>query len=148
MSRLNALHELKRHPLYYPLYLPSLIYGFSESLLLPVLPLYAADFDVSYELIGLLLAGAGIGRLIGDLPSGLILRRFGTRRVMMGGVGGMVFFTLALVWAHSLPEAVVYRILVGFSSAHYMMARHDYIARSVTVGIAGGALLWLAASSA
>lgn len=34
-------------------YLPSLILAVSEGLLVPVLPLYARDFDVPYGLVGL-----------------------------------------------------------------------------------------------
>ena len=42
-------------------YLPALMVTLGQGLLVPILPLYAADFEISYVLIGLVLAGEGIG---------------------------------------------------------------------------------------
>ena len=48
--------------------------------------MFAVDFDISYGLIGLVLAGEGIGTLIADVPTGVIQRRFGNKQVMMMGI--------------------------------------------------------------
>jgi len=67
-------------------YLPALMVTLGQGLLVPILPLYAADFEISYLLIGLILAGEGLGTLVADLPTGLMQRRFGNKQVMMAGL--------------------------------------------------------------
>ena len=69
-------------------YLPALMVTLGQGLLVPILPLFVVDFDISYGLIGLVLAGEGIGTLIADVPSGMIQRRFGNKQVMMMGHSG------------------------------------------------------------
>ena len=49
----NSVRKLFDHPLIFPLYVPTFIFSFCQGLLLPVLPVYVSDFDVSYSLIGL-----------------------------------------------------------------------------------------------
>ena len=61
-----------RNPLILPVYLPSLILAFCRGIILPILPLYAKSFGISYGLIGLVLAGEGIGTLAADIPSGIL----------------------------------------------------------------------------
>ena len=64
------------------------------------------DFDISYGLIGLVLAGEGIGTLIADVPSGMIQRRFGNKQVMMMGLlVKSVFGAPALLRAFYLERA-------------------------------------------
>lgn len=140
MSYILSLYRARHHPLVLSLYVPAFLFWFANSLILPVLPLYAGEFSISYGLIGLLLAGDGIGMLLGDIPGGLLLRRFGGRRVMIGGIAGAALATVALFWAHSIPEALLYRIISGFCVAGYSVARHDYISSSVTVGTRGRAI--------
>ena len=57
MTRLFS--ELR--PLALSLYLPALMTTLGSGLLVPILPLYAAGFEISYGLIGLIQAGEGLG---------------------------------------------------------------------------------------
>ncbi len=126
-----TLRAILQSPLTLSLYIPSMIYGISQSMLLPVLPLYASSFNVSYGLIGILLAGQGIGFLIGDIPAGVLLRRFGGRRVMLVGIAGVALMTMALFWANSVPEAMLYRVIGGMCGALYNISRHEYLTSAV-----------------
>ncbi len=143
------MRRVLRHPLILPFYLPSLILAFSQGLLIPVLPLYAKAFKVSYGLIGLVVAGESLGRLLGDVPAGMLLRRLGKRgrnanaRAMLWGLGAAMLSTLALCWARSIPEVVVYRLLAGFANAIYNIARHAYIAEAIRAGKRGRAIAML-----
>ncbi|MCB9452707.1 MAG: MFS transporter [Anaerolineaceae bacterium] len=140
MSYILSLYRARHHPLLLSLYVPAFLFWFAQSLLTPVLPLYAAGFEISYGLIGLLLAGDGIGMLLGDVPGGLLLRRFGSRRMMIVGITGAALATVALFWASSVPEALFYRVVSGFCVALYGVSRHDYISSSVGVGSRGRAI--------
>ncbi len=138
--KLDAVREVLRHPLFFPLYVPSLAYMFAHSMLIPVLPLYAADFGVTYGLIGLLLAGEGLGMIVADVPAGMLLRRLGSRQVMLFGLMGTAVSTMALFWATSVPEAIGYRLVAGMCAALYNVARHDYISSTVTTTRRGRAI--------
>ena len=136
----SSLRAIREHPLILPFYLPSILLAVCNGMLVPVLPLYAKELDLSYGLIGLVLAAEGLGMLAGDLPAGMLLRRLGQKRTMLLGVGGTALATLALFWAGSTPEVVVYRLITGFCGALYQIARHAYIANAVTTSIRGRAI--------
>jgi MFS family permease len=121
-------------------YVPSILLAFSLGLLLPVLPLYAQDFGVSYALVGLVSAGAAVGMLVGDLPGGLLVRQLGLKRAMLLGLACTVLPTVALFWARSIPEAIAYRVLSGFGQAMYNVARHAYVTDVVHVNARGRAI--------
>ena len=74
MTRLRLLPRqaagLLHHPLTMILYIPGLFFAISMGMMEPILPLYAADFDVPYALVGLVLArivSAGLVKLLAKL---------------------------------------------------------------------------------
>jgi MFS family permease len=121
-------------------YLPALLFAFAQGLLIPVLPLFAKSLKVSYGLVGLVSGGAALGMLIGDVPSGVLVRRFGHKRAMLLGIACTTLSTLALFWARSVAEVVVCRLISGFGQALYGVARHAFIAGSVRVAGRGRAI--------
>jgi MFS family permease len=134
------LHQRPFADLILSFYLPALLFAFAQGLLIPVLPLYAKSLQVSYGLIGLVSGGASLGMLLGDVPSGVVVRRLGHKRAMLLGIGCTAVSTLALFWARSVPEVVVYRLVSGFGQALYGVARHAFIAGSVRVAGRGRAI--------
>lgn len=136
----SSLRAVLEHPLILPFYLPSILLAVCNGMLVPVLPLYAKELDLSYGLIGLVLAAEGLGMLMGDLPAGVLLRWLGQKRTMLLGVGGTALATLALFWARSTPEVVVYRLIAGSCGALYQIARHAYIANAATASVRGRAI--------
>jgi MFS family permease len=140
MSAIQARLRALNHPLLLSLYLPWLIFTFSESLLVPVLPLYAGTFEVSYGLIGAVLAGEAIGTLIGDLPAGVLLRRMGNRRMMLLGIGCVALTTVALFWAQTILMVFALRVVAGIGRAMYQLAQHAHLAGAISTGKRGRAL--------
>ena len=91
--------EFLRNHLLWSVYIPALLLSFGTGMLVPVLPLYVRSFETSYALVGLVLAAQGIGTLVGDVPSGVILGKLGHKWAMVVGVGTAGFFMLAMSWA-------------------------------------------------
>jgi MFS family permease len=120
-----------------------LIFAFSMSLLIPVLPLYAKSFNIPYSLVGLMLSGDGIGMLIGDIPTGTILRRFGLKQTMLAGIALVAVATSGLFWAPSIPIAMLFRILSGFGVSLYAVSRHTWISSSIPAESRGRAIALL-----
>jgi MFS family permease len=79
--------------------------------LVPLLPRYADEFDLTKGGAGLLVAAYGIGVLLGGLPGGLAAARFGPRRAVLVGLSLTAFASLAFaaadgVWALGLARFV------------------------------------------
>ncbi len=134
------LRQLLRDPLVLPFYVPSVILFLGIGIMIPVLPLYAEDFGVSYAWVGAVLSAQALGTLLSDLPCGLLLRRLGHKRAMLLGMGVMVFLVIALSWARSAHEAFVYRLFSGFGVALFGVARHAYISERASIANRGRAM--------
>ena len=121
-------------------YLPALMVTLGQGLLVPILPLFAVDFDISYGLIGLVLAGEGIGTLIADVPTGMIQRRFGNKQVMMIGILVKALSVSLLFFAHSIWFVLVLRLIAGFGRSMYTVSAHVYVTNQVGLAQRGKAI--------
>ena len=126
-------------------YLPTLIMSCCSGLIIPILPVYARSFEISYGLVGWVLAAHGLGTLLSDVPAGVLVRRLGHKRVMLLGVALNVIGALALFWVESLFAVVCWRLVAGVGYALWGISRHAYIAdmiqvaqRGRTIAIFGG----------
>ncbi|MYA93258.1 MAG: MFS transporter [Chloroflexi bacterium] len=121
-------------------YLPALMVTLGQGLLVPILPLYAADFGISYALIGLVLAGEGIGTLIADVPTGMMQRRFGDKQVMLMGLLLKAVSLGLLFFAASIWVVLLLRLFAGFGRSMYTVSAHVYITNHVEPGQRGKAI--------
>ncbi len=129
-----------RNPLVVPVYIPSLILMFGNGMLIPILPLYAKSFGVSYGVIGVVLAAEGVGRLVGALPAGGLLGRIGQRSSMVLGVSCVAVSTFMLFWARDISEIIFYRFAAGIGGSLWNIACHAYLADATAVFHRGRAL--------
>jgi len=129
-----------KHPLFLSFYLPSFLSAVAWGLRMPVLPLFAAELTDAYGLVGLVIAGAGLGTLAADLPVGKLISQMDKRRGMIFGLGIETVSTLALVWVNSVWLALGLRIIGGMGLAIYGIARHAYITGAVRIEMRGRAI--------
>ena len=122
------------------LYLPALMITLGGGLLIPILPLYAAGFDISYGLIGLALAGESLGTLIADVPTGMMQRRFGGKQIMLAGFAVMVISVGLLFFAESIWMVLLLRLIAGFGRAMVNVSMHIYVTNQVDLSQRGKAL--------
>ena len=116
-----------RAQLLYAVYVPTFILSFCQGMLALLLPIYAVDLGLSYSLIGLTLAGSGIGTLIGDLPAGTIQDRIGNRRSMVIGICVMGMGMLALSQSDRFIMLLLCGLSIGGGSALWNISRHAYL---------------------
>lgn len=114
-----------------PVYVPTLLLAFAEGLLLPTLPSYARSFDVSFGMAALVLAAAGIGTMLADVPAGMILGRLGLKPTMLIGAGINTVALFALGLASVFPELVAYRLIAGVGAAMWGLSRHAFITETI-----------------
>lgn len=123
----------ERYPLLFAIYVPVMLVSIASAMLIPVLPLYVADFGVSYAMVGIVLAANGIGTTIGDVPAGILLRRVSIKAAMATGLllyGGM---TLLLFWIGAVGLVIVTQMIGGIGMALFIVSWHAYIADTVDV---------------
>lgn len=123
--------------LFFPLYLPAFLFSFSQSLLLPVLPLFAQSFAIPYALIGLVLAADSIGMLLGDLPAGILMRRIGQKKAMTSGLLLSGFSTAGLFFAPTVAWVVLLRAVAGVGVALFSVSRHYFLTEMAPVASRG-----------
>ena len=113
------------------LFVPTLLMAFCGGLVVPILPLLALSFDVSYGMTGVVLAAPGIGTLISDMPVGTLVRRIGYRWGMVAG--GIVMFVAALaVFAStSIVELFIYRLFTGVGLTLWGISLQTYLYESI-----------------
>lgn len=114
-----------------PVYVPTLLLSLAQGLLLPVLPFFALTFDVSFGMAAVVLAAAGIGTMLADVPAGMIIGRLGLKPTMMIGAALVVVSTFALAFASVFPELIFYRFVAGVGTAMWALSRHAFIAESI-----------------
>jgi MFS family permease len=85
--------------------------------LVPLLPHYADQFDLSKSQAGLLVGAYALGALIGAIPGGIAAARFGPRRAVVAGLLLMAVASVGFGFAGSAAELGIARLAQGFGSA-------------------------------
>jgi len=136
----NLFKRFFNHSLFLSFYLPSLLFSIAWGIRTPVLPLYARELSEGYGLVGLVVAGAGLGTLLTDLPIGGLVRRMNKRNAMILGVAVDALSTLALFWVDVIWLAIVMRFFSGVGHALFSIARHTHITGAVRTASRGRAI--------
>jgi MFS family permease len=85
--------------------------------LVPLLPHYADEFDLSKGQAGLLVGAYAGGVVLAAIPSGFGAARFGPKRAVLAGLAVMALASLAFGFADSAVALGVARLLQGGGSA-------------------------------
>ena len=123
-----------------PVYVPTALLAFGQGLLVPTLPYYANGLGASVALIGFVVAAAGIGTLVADVPAGALLGRVGRRPAMLLGAGLVALSTFTASFFPSIVALILLRLLAGVGTALWGLSRHAYITDVVTPSQRGRSL--------
>ncbi len=123
-----------------PVYVPTALLAFGQGLLVPTLPYYASSLGAPGALIGLIVASAGIGTLLMDVPAGALLSRMGRRPAMLIGAGLVGLTSVFAAFLPSIAALIVMRLLAGVGTALWGISRHAYITDAITPAQRGRSL--------
>ena len=123
-----------------PVYVPTALLAFGQGLLVPTLPYYASSLGAPKALIGLIVAAAGIGTLLMDVPAGALLARMGRRPAMLIGAGVVGLTSVFAAFLPSIAALIVLRLLAGIGTALWGISRHAYITDAITPAQRGRSL--------
>lgn len=126
MKETNASRSVAGKMLF-PVYVPTALLAFGQGLLVPTLPFYSSSLGAPAGLIGFIVAAAGIGTLIADVPAGAMLGRLGRRPAMLLGAGLVALSTFAIGLWGNIATLIILRLIAGVGTALWGLSRHAYI---------------------
>jgi DHA1 family multidrug resistance protein-like MFS transporter len=109
----------------------ALFINVGTGMVLPILPLYARSFGVSYAEAGLLVAAFYIARLVFDLTAGVVLDRLGIAAAGAIGLLAVAAGALFTGLSPSFPIAVFCWAIAGAGAAIVWAAMYNALIRSV-----------------
>ena len=121
-------------------YLPALLYGIGQGAIAPVVALSARDLGASVAGASLVVAAAGVGQVIGDIPAGALTTRIGERRAMLLAT---LLVSSALVGCLVAPTVWGLALAVGatgLAAAVWGLARQAYLSEAVPLQLRARAL--------
>lgn len=110
------------------------------TMITPNLPLYARGFGASEGLIGALISGYGVARVVLDLPSGLFAERYGPKRTLSFGLGIVASAAMVCGLAPSYHVLFVGKFLEGMGSALYITSAFTILGEATTSSTRGRSL--------
>jgi MFS family permease len=121
-------------------YLPALLYGIGSGAIAPVVALSALQLGAPIAVASLVVAAAGIGQVIGDIPAGALATKVGERRAMvlatlLVSVALAICLIAPTVWSLALAIA-----LTGVAGAVWNLARQAYLSEAVPLQMRARAL--------
>ncbi|HEY6756279.1 MAG TPA: MFS transporter [Nitrososphaera sp.] len=126
MFKLNE--QLRIQPSILAVSLVSLVVMMGSTMVTPSLTLYAKqDLGANEFLVGAVIAGFAIGRLIFDVPAGFIADRLGLSRTMILGLGILIGASTLAGFASSYWILLFARVLEGIASSIYVSAAIAFV---------------------
>lgn len=108
--------------------------------IVPILPAYAAELNVDETQVGLIVGAFGLGRLISNVPGGMVAERFSARRVMIVSTVWVVAATALCGLATSFSFLVTARVLTGIGAGVVMTAGSLWIVDATAPSVRASAV--------
>ncbi len=126
--------------LVFSVYLPTVFFSIGQGAVIPAIPLFARELGSSVAIAAFIVSMRGIGQLVGDIPAGLAVSKWGDKGAM---VAGTTLIGLVAIGASLSPTPVVLGALVfvmGIGWAFWQIARLAYISEVAPLEQRGRAL--------
>ena len=125
------------------MFAPTVFFAIGQGALLPYIPLLARDLGATLAVAGLVAAMGTIGELIGNIPGGALVARFGERAMMI--YAGLIALA-ALVCAFFCTQwwqLALCIFVTGLGAAVFALARHAFMTTFVPIRYRARALATL-----
>ena len=110
-------------------------YGF----IAPVLPQFAASFNVSMAAAAAVISVFAAARLLGAPGAGVLVDKLGSRPVYLTGLSIVATATFSVAFAQEYWHILVLRFIAGFGSTMFTLSAQALIVREVPSGVRGRA---------
>jgi MFS family permease len=124
-------------------YLPALVLALGVGIALPAIPTLARSFNIGFGLASGVVTAFLLGGMVGSIPTGWLIDRFGRRRIMLAGPLLTAIMAFMVVTAHSFPELLVYRFFDGWAANMWLMGRLAGISGRARANQRGRQVSWM-----
>lgn len=121
-------------------YLPALLFGIGQWMIIPIIPQFAEELGASVLISGVIFAARGAGSMLGDVPAGLLTGRIGGRITMTSGVVLTAASAAAMGFSVAPVTLGVLTLLNGIAFALWHVSRLAYMTETVPLEYRGRAL--------
>ena len=121
-------------------YLPAFFINVGWSMAIPILPLFARELGASLAMAGLVVAAMGLGPFILNIPSGILISRYGNRLILLLTMVLALLASIATGFARGVGLLLITTVLRGGTQTVWMMSRVNYIRSIVPVEQRGRAI--------
>ncbi|HET7474646.1 MAG TPA: MFS transporter [Dermatophilaceae bacterium] len=112
-------------------FVPPAVFAVGQGAIAPVVVISATQLGASPAQASLVVAAAGLGQIVADIPAGAVVHRYGERPTMVGAAGLSVLALLGCVYAPNLAVFTASIFLTGTCTAVWLLARQAYVAAVV-----------------
>jgi MFS family permease len=126
--------------LVFSVYLPTIFFSIGQGAVIPAIPLFARELGASVAVAAFIVALRGIGQLIGDVPAGLAVSKWGDKGAM---VAGTALIGIVAIGASLSPTPLALGALVlvmGIGWSFWQIARLAYVSEAAPLEQRGRAL--------
>ena len=124
-------------------YLPALILALGTGVAVPAVPTLAKSFGVEFAAASGVVTSFLLGNLVGTLPSGWMIDRFGRRPIMIAGPLLTAAMAFLCAFAFSFTELLALRFLDGIAAQMWLMGRLAAISHSAAPSERGKQVSWM-----
>ncbi|MFC0628700.1 MFS transporter [Kribbella deserti] len=121
-------------------YLPALLYGIGQGAIAPVVAITARELGASVAVASLVVAAAGLGQVLGDIPAGALTSRIGERRAMLLAVGLVSCALAACLVVPTVWGLALAIVVTGLASSVWGLARQAYLSDAIPIQLRARAL--------
>ena len=125
------------------MYLPSLVFSLGHGIVIPVLPVYAKSFGLSFGVSSLAFIVYQVGSLVAALPAGYLIDKIGRKPVLISGPIVIALASFLTAIAQSFPELLVYRFIGGCAEPLWLQSRLALIADTSVDRERGRQVAWM-----
>ena len=112
-------------------FLPPALFAVGQGAIAPVVVISATDLGASPAMAALVVATAGLGQIVADIPAGTIVHRYGERPTMIGAAVLTVLALLGCIVAPNLAFFAFCIFVTGSGTAVWLLARQAYVTEVV-----------------
>src|SRR6478752_2374097 len=112
-------------------FVPPALFAVGQGAIAPVVVISATDLGASPAMAALVVATAGLGQIVADIPAGTIVHRYGERPTMIGAAGLTVLALLGCIFAPNLAVFALCIFVTGSGTAVWLLARQAYVTEVV-----------------
>lgn len=129
-----------------PVYVPTMVGTLGIGMLVPVLPLYLRDIGLSFSAVAVVLGAAGVGAMVGGIPSGAVMARRDERALLVISLLAMAATSAVFGLTTAVAALIALRFAFGVGGIGLRLSRQTYIAARVEANARGRALALIGGS--